>query len=605
MKKKSATKGFQFVGLLLCALFLLSAALPVPVAASGSGSLEGFDDFVLEAMKDWDVPGAAVVIVKEGEVIFQEGFGVRDIENKLPVTENTLFGIGSSTKAFTAALLLTLVEEGKLSLDQPVQEYLPAFTLDDRIAASMITARDLLAHRAGLPRYDATFMFNEVLTRDHVMENLRHMKPVQDLRSAFLYTNYGYMLAAVLYEELAGISWEEGMGRDIFSPLNMSGSNLTLEELLSDPDFSKGYYLDDGQPAEVPYLPMDALAPAGSINAGVADMAKWLKFNIGALDDASSQPISAMGLQAMRTPVVPTAARIGPHISHQGYGLGWLVESYRGYYHVHHGGVTPGYSALVSFLPEEDLGIAVLCNHSGSSLPQVVSYTAMDRLLGLEPVDWNKQTLEMAKAQEDFLSTYTMLDKEARKTGTRPTHALDDYTGTFGHPLYGTFKLTREDNGLHASYQEASIPLEHWHYDVFTGRVDYFMPLQFAFHFMTDIHGNLNELQVDLDPFSTANPVTFTRLPELEKPDLEILSGLTGEYEVMGVDITIHLSDTEQLIMSVPGQPDWNLEPVGGLRFDVKGLPGYAVEFKLDEQKKEATVIILIQPHGTFSGKRN
>ncbi len=131
------------------------------------------------------------------------------------------------------------------------------------------------------------------------------------------------------------------------------------------------------------------------------------------------------------------------------------------------------------------------------------------------------------------------------------------------------------------------------------------MPLQFAVRFLTDIHGNLNELQVDLDPFSIANPVTFARLPDLEKPDPEILSGLTGEYEVMGIDVTILLSETEQLIMSVPDQPDWNLEPVGGLRFDVKGLPGYAVEFKLDEQKKEATAITLIQPHGTFSGKRN
>lgn len=604
MNAKSWERVFKYVRLLLCALFFLSTVLPTTVTASAGSALEGFDDFVLEAMEDWHVPGAAVVIVKDGQVIFQEGFGLRDIENELPVTEHTLFGIGSSSKAFTAALLLTLVEEGKLNLDKPVQEYLPAFTLDDRLAASMITARDLLAHRAGLPRYDATFMFNQALTREHVMQNLRYMKPVQDLRQAFLYSNYGYMLAAVVYEELTGISWEEGMDRDIFGPLAMSGSNLTIKEMMAAPDFSRGYYLNGGQPEEVPYIEMNALAPAGSINAGAADLAKWLKFNLGALQDASSQPISALGLQAMRTPVIPTAARIGPHVSHQGYGLGWLVESYRGYYHVHHGGVTPGYSALVSFLPEEKMGIAVLCNNTGSALPQVVAYTAMDRLLDLEPVDWNKQTLEMAKAQEDFLSTYTILDKESRKAGTRPAHALDDYTGNFGHPLYGTFQVTRKADGLHAAYYEASIPLKHWHYDVFTGRFDYFMPMELAFHFKTDIHGNLNELKVDLDPLSTLNPVTFTRLPDIEKPDLEMLSALTGKYEVMGIDITIRLSEKEQLIMLVPDQPDWNLEPVGGLRFEVKGLPGYAVEFKLDGKEKEAAAITLIQPHGTFSGKR-
>ncbi len=597
-------KVFQLVGLTLMMVFLLNAALPAAAGAENSDPLEGFSDYVQGVMEDWEVPGASVVIVHQGEVVFMDGFGMRDLEKELPVTEDTLFGIGSSTKAFTAVLLLSQVEEGKLALDKPVQDYWPGFTLEDRLAASMVTARDLLSHRAGLPRYDATFMFHPMLNQQHVKQNLRHMAPVKDLRSDFLYSNYGYLLAGDLFEEVSGMSWEEGIQRIIFDPLGMTGSNLTLQQLKTAPDFARGYYPGEEQFVEVPYLDAGAMAPAGSINAGAADMAQWLKFNLDVIEEGASKPISSLGLQAMQTPVIPTAPRVGPHVTHQGYGLGWLVESYRGVYRVHHGGVVPGYSAMVSFLPEEGIGVAVLCNHSGAAMPQIVTNEAMDRLLGLESVGWNEQMLAMVEAQAEYISEFAVLDKDHRKTGTRPAHHLEAYTGSFGHPLYGTFHVTLEDQSLQATYFETSIPLEHWHFDVFIGKPDYFMPMQFAFRFLTDIHGNLYALEVDLDPFSTANPVIFERLPDTEKPDPEVLARLAGEYQVMGIPVTIHLIDEDQLIMSVPDQPDWVLEHFAGLRFKVKGLPGYEVEFKLDAQAEEGDTITLVQPHGTFSGKR-
>ncbi len=601
---KSIHKLFQLVGLTFIMVFLLSGVLSAAAGAQSGDPLDGFSDYVQGVMEDWDVPGASVAIVHQGEVVFLDGFGMRDLENELPVTEDTLFGIGSSTKAFTAVLLLSQVEEGKLALDKPVQDYWPGFILEDGVAASMITARDLLSHRAGLPRYDATFMFHPMLNPQHVKQNLRHMAPVKDLRSGFLYSNYGYLLAGDLFEEVSGMSWEAGIRGKIFDPLGMTGSNLTLQELKAAPDFSRGYYLGEEQFEEVAYLDAGAMAPAGSINAGAADMAKWLKFNLGMMEEGAGKPISALGLQTMRTPVIPTAPRLGPHVSHQGYGLGWLVESYRGVYRVHHGGVAPGYSAMVSFLPEEGIGVAVLCNHSGSAMPQIVANEAMDRLLGLEPVAWNEEMLAMVEAQANYLSEYAVLDKDHRKTGTRPAHPLEAYVGSFGHPLYGTFQIALEDHALEATYFETSIPLEHWHFDVFVGKPDYFMSMQFAFRFLTDIHGNLIALEVDLDPFSTANPVTFARLPDVEKPEPEVLARLAGAYQVMGIPVTIQLIDEDQLIMSVPDQPDWVLEHFTGLRFKVKGLPGYEVEFKLDAQGEAGDTITLVQPHGTFSGQR-
>jgi len=603
-KKGLKKKGLQRVSFILVLVFLFSSALPAAAGAQSGDPLEGFGDYVQEVMADWNVPGASVAVVQQGEVVFLEGFGMRDLEAELPVTEDTLFGIGSSTKAFTALLLLSQGEEGKLALDKPVQEYWPGFTLEDRLAASMITARDLLSHRAGLPRYDITFMFHPMLNPQHVRQNLRHMAPVKDLRSDFLYSNYGYLLSGELFKEVSGMSWEEGIQRIIFDPLGMTGSNVTLQEFKTAPDFARGYYPGEGQLEEVPYVDMGAMAPAGAINAGAADMARWLTFNLGMMEESADQPISPLGLQVMQTSVIPTAPRVGPHVTHQGYGLGWMVESYRGVYRVHHGGVVPGYSAMVSFLPDEGIGVAVLCNHSGSAMPQIVANEAMDRLLGLEPVGWNEEMLAMVEAQEGVLAEFAVLDKDHRKTGTRPVHHLEAYTGSFGHPLYGTFHIGLEDQVLEATYYEISIPLEHWHFDVFIGKPDYFMPLELAFRFLTDIHGNLHALEVDLDPFSTANPVTFERLPDREKPEPEVLARLAGEYQVMGVPVTIRLVGEEQLIMSVPGQPDWTLEHFSGLRFRVRALPGYEVEFKLDAETEAGDTITLVQPHGTFSGQR-
>lgn len=586
-----------------CLMFFL---LSPPAAAVTSGELlEGYNEYIKKVMEEWNVPGVSVAIVYDGEVAFLEGFGLRDVDNGLPVTEETLFGIGSSSKAFTAALLMTLVEEGTLDLNQPVREYLPAFALDDMVTENLVTAKDLLSHRAGLPRYDMTFMFNPEVGREEFLRNIRHMRPIKDLRSTFHYSNHGYTVAGILYEEITGHSWEEGIQERIFHPLGMSGSNMSVREMFDLPDFSRGYYLEDDMLQEVPYWEFEAAAPAGAINTHAADMSRWLLASLGGAPEPGDSPLlSEASFQALYSPVMPILGRMSSYVSHLSYGLGWMVESYRGYYHVHHGGVTPGYSAMVSLFPDEGIGVAVVCNLSGSPLPTILAREAVDRLLGLEPVDWNAFTKEADAASEEVMKTLSVLDRATRKLDTSPSHPLDAYTGTFQHPLYGTFQFTTTGKQLTATYHQAAIPLEHWHFDVFTGWVEYFMPLQLAFHFVTDIYGDLNEVKVDLDPFSVENPVTFTRRLDQEKPATELFSRLSGEYLVMGTPIAIHFTEEEKLIMSIPEQPDWLLEPIGGLHFRIRGLPGYEVRFTLGENGAENDLITLVQPQGNFSGKR-
>ena len=545
-----------------------------------------------------------LAIVHNGEVVLQKGFGVRDVDQALPVTGKTLFGIGSSTKAFTAALLMTLVEEGELDLDRSLRQYLPAFALDDMATENLVTAKDMLSHRAGLPRYDMAFMFNPDLGRDEFLQNIRFLQPVKDLRTAFLYSNQGYTVAGILYEEITGHSWEDGIQERIFHPLGMSGSNMSVREMIDLPDFSRGYYLDDDMLQEVPYWEFEAAAPAGAINTHAADMAQWLLASLGGTPGPGDSPLlSEASFQALYSPVMPILGRMSPYVSHLSYGLGWMVENYRGYYHVHHGGVTPGYSAMVSLFPDEGIGVAVVCNLTGSPLPTIVSREAADRLLGLEEVDWSALVKEEEARAEELLETLSVLDQVTRKPDTSPSHPLDAYTGTFHHPLYGTFWIEFSNEELVATYHQATIPLEHWHFDIFTGWVDYFIPMQLAFQFMTDIYGEVHELRVDLDPFSVENPVSFIRRYEEEEPGKEILSRLSGEYTVLGSPVTIIFTEEEQLVMSIPGQPDYKLEPIGGLKFRIRGLPGYEVLFTLGNEKDD-DVTTLVQPQGNFSGKR-
>ncbi|HSV30580.1 MAG TPA: serine hydrolase [Atribacteraceae bacterium] len=587
-------------GVFILFLYTLSAIAAVP----SEDPLAGFGEYVVETMEEWKVPGVAVVIVNNGEVVFQEGFGFRDVENALPVTEQTIFGLGSSTKAFTATLLMSLVENGILDLDWPIRQYMP-FTLGDPFTASLITARDLLSHRSGLPRFDMTFLFNPELSRDELLDKLRYMMPVLGLRTTFFYSNYGYAVAGILYEEISGQTWEEGIRSRIFQSLGMSGSNLSVEEMLASPDFARGYYRENNQLREVQYLELNATAPAGAVNAGVVDLARWLLSNLDLPGESGITPLlGSASLQFMQSPVTPILGRLSPHVSHLSYGLGWMVGDYRGHYHVHHDGMVPGYSTMVSLFPDEGIGVAVVCNLNGSPLPVILANEASDRLLGLDPVDWNALTKEAHETAEALLNNLSVLDPLTRKTGTSPAHALDDFTGIFQHPLYGTFHITREDEQLTATYHRATIPLEHWHFDVFTGWVDYFIPMQLAFRFVTDIHGNLNGLEVDLDPFSFVNPITFIRQPNREQPDPEVLSRLAGEYLVMGTLVTIQITEDEKLIMTVPDQPEWHLEPLGNLSFRIRGLSGSEVQFTLAETGMEEDMITLIQPQGTFSGKR-
>ncbi|MGC2153430.1 MAG: serine hydrolase domain-containing protein, partial [Terriglobales bacterium] len=248
--------------LTLIVLFLSSSLL-----AANSPDLRDFDAYVQKVMNDWKVPGAAIVIVKDGKVILSKGYGLRDVKNNLPVTEHTLFPIASITKSFTVATLGTLASEGKLDWDKPVREYLPDFRLYDDVLTARVTPRDLVTHRTGLPRHDSTW-YRSDLSRGEMYSRLRYLEPNRDLRQEFQYNNLMFMTAGYLAGKLAGSTWEDAVSARIFKPLGMTSSGFDFgASFKSSSDVAHPYRKDDNEVAhEAPIYPGDpALGPAGAI----------------------------------------------------------------------------------------------------------------------------------------------------------------------------------------------------------------------------------------------------------------------------------------------------------------------------------------------------
>ncbi len=475
-------------------------------------ALDDFADYIESIRKDWNTPGIAVGIVTDKEVLFADGFGYLDLDESQPVNSETLFGIGSTTKPFTTMILGMLVDEGKLSWDEPIRNYID-FRLDNDPISGYITVRDLVSHRSGLPRYDFTLIFNQDLTREGILENIRYMERNQDFRNSFHYGNYSYILAGLVIEEITGMSWEEAVQDRVFKPLDMNISNLSIYELKQTENFAFPYVSEDRfeSLAEIDFWELGAAAPAGSINSNVDEMNNWMQVYLNNGRIGNEQLISGGSINSFFNSANNISSRgMDSYTDHYGYGLGWFINSYRGNFRVNHDGVTMGFSAGVNLIPDKNIGIVVLSNLHGSPVTQIIANEAIDRLLDLEPVQWKDDYLELL-AQQPVDFTMSLFDRDKRREATLPSHALEDLTGEYNHPLYGTFSVFIDDDRLIADYHGTELEMEHWHYNVFTGHVDIAGPMEIAMEFKSDLDGEINQLDVGLDVFMTQDMIRFER----------------------------------------------------------------------------------------------
>lgn len=433
----------------------------------------GFDEYVQKAIKEWEVPGLAIAVVKDDRIVFAKGYGVRELGGTAAVNERTLFAIGSSSKAFTAATIAMLVDEGKIKWDDPVTKYLPAFQLFDTYATHELMVRDLLTHRSGLERGDLIW-YASPYDRNEVLRRVRFLKPSWSLRSRFGYQNIMFLAAGQVAAAVTGKEWDDAVRERIFVPLGMTASSTSIKSLAASDNVASPHTKIDDKLQKIAWRNIDNIGPAGSINSNVIDMAQWLRMNLGGGMYEKKRVLSAAAVKEMQTPqtvirIEGQNERLYPDAHFLNYGLGWFLSDYRGRKLVEHGGAIDGMRAEVAMLPEEKLGVVILTNRGGSVLPHVLMYRVMDAYLNVaEKRDWSAEMLKKFKPLEELAKAAEKKTEDERVKGTSPSLALEKYAGTYQNEMYGEAKFAFKDGKLTSEFgPNFAGDLQHWHYDTF------------------------------------------------------------------------------------------------------------------------------------------
>jgi len=560
--------------------------------------VESVERFVTEQLAAWEVPGCAVAAVRDGRVELAGGWGLRDREAGLPVTRDTLFAIGSTTKAFTATAVGALVDEGLLDWDRPLRDYVPEVRLHDPFVSDRLTITDLLSHRSGLPRHDLTWVGQPGRSRAEIVRALRFLPLSKDLRQQFQYCNLGYLVAGYVVEALSGVPWEDFTRRRLLEPLGMRRTNLSVDEMLADDDHATAYTRRDGVIAAVPQRPLPAIAPAGAINSSAADMARWLLVQLagGELDGATVMSPATAKLQRTPHMVIPGFGEV-PGLSGYAYGLGWLNGRYREHTIAMHDGGIDGFMTHCMLLPDDGIGVVVLTNTSAAMMHLTVACRVLDAMLGAEPLD----VFGYLKPRFDAAMAGAREAKAARRVvaGAPPARPLPDYAGEYEHPGYGTIAITLNEGVLEPSLGTMNLRLAHRHYETFDleWREMGDQPAVFPLTFLSDTDGDVNALTVQFE--SLVEPLRFGKRRDALGP--EVLRRLCGGYAMGPIEVVVALRGERTLTVTAPGGPPLDLVPLGGLRFGMKDQPAVTAEFELDGNG--AVTRLVAQPLGIFLPK--
>ena len=476
MKAKLRVNVAVLVGLWVVAL--RAAALPE--------ALGDLDDFVARAQQEFAVPGIALAIVQDGEVIAARGYGVRELGKPAAVDAHTVFAIASNTKAFTAASLAILVDEKKLAWNDRVVERLPWFQMSDPYVTREMNVRDLLVHRSGLGlgAGDLLFWPTTSYTTEEVVRRLRFVPLATSFRATYAYDNILYAVAGLTLEQVAGETWAAFVQERIFAPVGMTESRTSANDLRPGDNVAMGHAkFDFKELRPVPPMAWDNNLPAGGIHSSVHDMAKWLLVQL----DGGRLPKGADGKErrlfsearqremwSLVTPIniapasVPALAPLVPNF--RGYGLGWNVNDYRGKKIVSHSGGWPGQVSRVTLVPEAKLGIVVLTNQEEGAAFQAVTYRVLDALLGAPPTDWVAAYAEALKKGKNNADESWRKHVAARDVASKPSFALARYAGTYRDVWYGDVGLALEGEKLVMTFSKTALlvgELEHWQHDTF------------------------------------------------------------------------------------------------------------------------------------------
>lgn len=458
----------------------------------------------------FQAPGLAVSIVDNERVAFAKGFGVKRLGQPGAVTADTRFAIASATKAFTTTAIAILVEAGRMKWDDPVVRHLPGFRLSDPLANELVTIRDIVSHRTGLNRNDALW-YNTLWSSGEILRRIAEVPLSKSFRSTYQYQNIMYLAAGEAVARCAGMSWEKFVAARILEPLGMVNTGFTPADALAAPDVAAPHIKRKGVVVEVPWKDITNIAPAGSMNSSVRDLARWTAFHINNGLFEGRRIVAASEVEETHAPQTviredAQARELNPDSHLNAYGLGWRLQDYRGRFLISHGGSIDGFRAQVAFLPDERWGVVILTNLGQTTLADALRFALIDILLDLPRKDWTGLHLAAARKQEEQIAARRKERESKRVAGTRPSLPLSAYSGAYENPGYGRVLIKAMGDFLTLAWGGHTVRLRHWHYDTFESPEDAIPLEQTAVTFKLDRDGEAAGLEFLDQEFKRMRP---------------------------------------------------------------------------------------------------
>jgi CubicO group peptidase (beta-lactamase class C family) len=431
------------------------------------------DGLVASALEAWGVPGAAVVVVHGDETAILKGYGRRALGKPEPITPATIFPLASCSKAFTTTLLAMLADDGQLDWDDPVRKHLPDFTLPDPHADALLTMRDLLCHRSGIGGHDLLW-YRAAWGIDETVKRVQLLPLSYPFRSGYRYSSIPFLVAGKAIEKRTGERWEKLVKSRICEPLGLAGVSLTTTAIPADANRAAGHRLGKrGKLESMAEYVIDEPNPSGSVNATAADMASWLKFHLArGVGPDGKRIVSVKNLTETHTPqnLIPmrgSARSMNPDTVQLAYGMGWIIQDYRGKKVISHGGMIDGFRVQITFLPEEELGIAVLCNLHETRMTQALTNSLIDRFAGLKARDWNAYYRKVVDEEAAERRRGIIVRDKARNPDAKMSLALACYAGKYDHPAFGAATVAETSSKLTLTYGKFVCPLDHFEHNTF------------------------------------------------------------------------------------------------------------------------------------------
>ena len=490
----------------LLLLFVLFTFQFVVSAQTLDDKLKEIDAYANTVMDTWHGPGMAIAIVKDDKVVFQKGYGVRELGKPDRVDENTLFAIASNTKAFTTASLAILVDEGKLNWNDKVIKYLPDFQMYDPWVTAQITIRDLVSHRSGLDTFSGDLLwYDTTYPTDEIIRRIRYLKPVSDFRTRYGYQNLMFITAGRVVEKASGMKWADFVRTRILTPLGMSRTTTSVRDMKD--NFALPHNESGGTLRALPVGYLDDAIGAVRLNSSVADLSKWIRLQLGRGTFEGKKIFSSdrsweMWQPNITIPVSDQSMKLTPSRHFRGYGMGWFLEDFMGHKIVNHSGGLDGMLSYTVLIPEENEGFVVLTNNESPSYV-VMMNKIRDVLLDAPKTDYNQVAKDQVAANKAAQDESDKKSDAERKLNTKPSLGLAGYAATYSSPMYGDVIVTEENGHLVMRLGPAPnfvADLEHWHYDTFRihwrPTVHYNFPRGFV-TFTLDQNGKTDQLKID------------------------------------------------------------------------------------------------------------